>query len=142
MGLDIFDSFATDEKLEVEGKEHDIGGGTTILVGRNNNINYLLEFNRLYDENATIIEAGQKAKEGSEERKAADDAALQVIVKTLAKTVLLGWKNLKFKGKEMKYSQENAETLLMIKDFRTLVIELASNVDHYRMKREQEQQKN
>lgn len=142
MGLDIFETFATDETLEVEGKWHDLGSGSRILVARQNNTNYLNVFSELYQEHGKAIEDGAAAPEGSKERKAGDKASLDINVATMARTILLGWENLTYKGKPLEYSVENAEMLLRIKDFRVLVFGLMTDIENFRQKQEEAQEKN
>jgi hypothetical protein len=131
--FDIFDNYATDEKKEIEGIDHEIGGGATIKVARANNLNYLKAVQKASD---AVAEANGLSEDDTNEL---DQEEYR---KVLATTILMGWDKLSYKGKEIKYSVKNAMMLLKHKDFRVAVMRLASKDDGYRLAREDADEKN
>lgn len=130
--MDIFNSFATDSKVEVEGRWCRLSGDARVLVARALNENYVSLMKRLLKKSA--FESGIDTKEN-------EALALQITIQAMAETILLGWENLSFKGEEMAYSIENAKTLLGIEDFRKKINELAEERTGY-LVAELEAQKN
>jgi len=131
--IDVFEKYATDEKKEISGAEVSLGGGTTILVARLNNDNHAARIHELCELNREILD-----NDDEEARKLDKDLFIQV----LAETVLLGWKNLSYKGKKLTYSKSNAMTLLAMRDFRNMVIAEASKFDNFKAKAEESDIKN
>jgi hypothetical protein len=132
--LDIFDEFATDEKKENEGVAVDLGGGASLLIARRDNVNYL----RIVQEEADTFAVSSQGL-SAEDYEKADKA---ILTKILAGTILLGWKNLSYKGKPLPYNVKNAVMLLGHKDFRRLVMEHASDIANYKAKLEDKDEKN
>ncbi|MCY1561171.1 hypothetical protein D9M68_983980 [compost metagenome] len=64
------------------------------------------------------------------------------MVDAMARTLLLGWKNLGFRGQPLEYSVDNAKLLLSVKDFRELVLKHANDAETYRVVVEEEAAKN
>lgn len=122
--LDVFEVYATDEKLENEGTWRTIGGGAKLLIARAGNRAYSKMLTRLVNENQRDLDLNDE-----------DAAALSdsIMRQVLAKTVLLGWENVGNKGAPMTYSVENADTLLAVKDFRALVSRLANEAEAYKL---------
>ena len=128
--MDLFTSFATDENAELNGAWRDIGQGASLLVARAGNRHYAKALTLAVEQNRPILETrGEVAEEKSDE----------IMVGVLADTILLGWKGVKFKGKDFPYSKENARTVLKMRDFRALVQRLADEAEAYREKLEIEQ---
>lgn len=127
--MDIFKEFATDEKLELEGRWVDIGKGGRILVARDNNQRYIKELRANLEKNKVALEAGGEA---------ADEKAQELVLAAKAKTILLGFEGLKYKGENLAYSPENALKLLKIKDFERLVDEYSRDFDGYKVELEAE----
>lgn len=130
MALDIFAEFATDESLENNGAWHKLGKGTELLVARGGNSAYSKMLSELMEKHQAVLDGNDKA---------AEDQWVEIIVKTMARTLLLGWKNVEYQGKALDYSVENAELLLKHKDFRLRVGKLADSMDAYRAKLEVKQ---
>lgn len=128
--LDIFAQFATDENAESSGVWREIGGGAELLIARLGNRQYGKLLNKVFEANKKVLDLGDDV---------ADKKSDELMVEVLAKTVLLGWKNVSFKGEVLEYSVEKAKMLLSIKDFRRQVTQLADEMDAYRAKEEQEQ---
>jgi len=122
--MDIFKSFATDEKLEQEGTWISLGGDAKILVARAGNKKY----GRLL---SSAVEKNQVALDLKTEE--ADDLSDEIMVDVLANSILVGWEGLSFKGEALAYSVENAKTLLSVKDFRLAVSNHSRNIENYRV---------
>ena len=127
MALDIFTKYATDESLENNGTWREIGGGTELLIARSGNRAYSRLLAKLFEQNKQVLDVGDDV---------ADAKSDEIMIEVAAKTILLGWKNLQFKGKDLPFSVENAKMLLAIKDFRRQVIALSESQDNYRLKEE------
>lgn len=130
MGLDVFQSYATDEKLETEGTWREVKGGAKLLVARAGNSAYAKALQKQY-------EMHQKVLEGDDQ--AAEDKSTEIMIDVTARTILLGWDGISYQGKVMEYSVENAKKLLRVKDFRRMVQDLAQQFDAYKVKEEEAQ---
>lgn len=125
--LDIFEMYATDEVIEVEGKEIPLGDGATMHVARANNDRYL----------ARIIEETEKHKEAlNAGTPAAQELDKQLTLMIQAETILVHIKGLSFKGKALKDTPKDREKLLGIKDFRRRVLAEANKIENYRIQAE------
>ena len=136
--LDIFAQYATDESLELNGSWRSLGGDAEILVARNLNPRYSSLLSKLYAQNQQTLDLN--AADGTEHPDALAKSE-ELMVEVIAKTILLGWKNLAYKGQPLEYSEANAKMLLKHRDFRRLVVEKSTEVDAYRVKQEEEQGK-
>lgn len=127
--MDIFQTFATDEALETEGKWFPLSKTASVLVARTGNSRY-----------ADVLRESMKDNplEGLGEKEA-NAVAETVLLEVMAETVLLGWKGLQYKGKDVPYSKEMARTMLGIKDFRRKISALADNFEAFKVKAEVEQ---
>lgn len=129
MSFDIFAAYATDENLENNGTSFPIGKGAKLLVARSGNRKYSKAITKAVELRRVELDAN-------------DDAAAavsdQIMVDVMAETILLGWEGLSFKGVDMPYTQENAKTMLAVKDFRKHVAGLADQMDAYKVKAEAE----
>ena len=132
--FDVFEKFATNETKEECGTEVSLGKDVSLLVARAGNSKFL----KLIQEEADRV-AEQSASVSEAEAAKIDKDAMTFV---LAKTILLGWKGVAYKGKPIKYSVVNAAKLLAHKDFRKLVMEHANELDHFRAKLEDEDEKN
>lgn len=128
MPLDIFDAFATDADKELNGVDVPLGGGTSIKIARANNRRYNEELLKEYDKYEVSIKALPDDEAG--------ELDTTIICRVVARTILLGWENLKYKGEFLDYSEENAAMLLEHKDFRIKVMSLASQLDLFKAKKE------
>ena len=134
MPLDIFEEYATDAVKEVEGAEVPLGADTVLVIARGGNKNFNREI--LAENEANEV----KFKMLPPEQVEALDT--EIICRVMAKTILLGWKNLNYKGTALKYSQKNAEMLLRHNDFRAKVLQLANNIAFFKSKIEEAAVKN
>lgn len=127
--------FETDRQLEADGVWVDIGDedGTQLLIARigNPNFNRLLRnrmkpHRNLLQRDALPIETQEK-----------------ILNEVMSETILLGWKNLKYKGKKVNFSTDRAlELISEIPDFRELVMEVANSMETFRIVEAEEDVKN
>lgn len=127
--MDIIATFATDEKLEAEGKWFPLSKTAKVLVARSGNDNYLAALRKKMKEVQLDLSAGEEAE------KLADE----VLIDVMAETLLLGWKGITEGGREVPYSRDQARTYLRIKDFRKKIAALADNFEAFRVQAEAEQ---
>ena len=127
--FDIFENYATDEKAELEGVWRPCGTGQ-IKVARANNNNYIELLNKLIEEHGTALDGNSAATV---------ELNKKVMIEVYAKTILLDWKDLGYKGKPLPYSLDNAKTLLAHADFRNKVSALSNEFSAYKAKQEEEQ---
>lgn len=126
--MDIFETFATDDKKEIEGVEVKLDDkGASVTVARAGNDNFI---RRLLEETEKHREA---LDAGTSEAKELDK---QIGLQLMAETILVGFKGLTLKGKPLKYTNANALELLKIKDFRRRVQTESNKVEYYRVKAE------
>lgn len=128
--MDVFNSYATDEVAEVEGRWFPLDKKTKVLVARTGNSNYL-----------KAIRQRMKDAQIDTEDQSDDNEKLvsELVVETMAETILLGWKGLMFKGEDMPYSKANAVKMLSVKGFRTRISSISDKLDSFRIKEEKEQ---
>ena len=139
MSFDIFDNFATNEKLEISGVWHDLdaSGKARLRVARMDNPKYQQEMTKLFTEFTKELE-----KEKPEERAEPGSVTRMIMAKGIAAAVLVDWEGLTYKGKVLKYSKENAEKALTHKDFLELVLRLSNDITNFQAELEEEQTKN
>jgi hypothetical protein len=130
MALDIFKQFATDDSLENNGTWFEIGGGASLLVARNGNRKYARIISKLVEQHRKVLDLDDELSEKKNE---------EIMIEAMANALLLGWKNIEYKGEKLEYSVENAKKLLAIRDFRSLVMRLSDDTNAYRLKEEEEQ---
>jgi len=130
--MDVFKQFATDDAKENSGVWCDIGDGARLLVARAGNRAYARMLARDVEKNQRALEAKTDA---------AAELNTQIMVDVMARTVLLNWEGIQFKGQALPYSVDNAKMLLGVKDFRQLVNNLAGDFEAYRAAQETEQVK-
>ena len=128
--MDIFAAFATDEKLESEGKWFPLSKDAQVLVARSGNQRYVSALREKAQEAQLDLASGEEANQLAEE----------IMVEVMAETVLLGWKGVTDKrGAEVPYSAKQAKTYLSIKDFRRKIQGFSENFEAFRLKAEAEQ---
>lgn len=117
------------EKLEIYGAEMKYMG-TTFIVARANNINFKKHFREVLKPYKNELDRNRLSSEIAED----------LMIGTVAKTILVGWKNLKdLDGKEWEYSVANAESLLKDdKDAYEAITEFSENIDNYIIKYEKD----
>jgi len=118
--MDLDKVFSTDVSLEEEGVWITLDEASAIKIARLNN--------KAFKQLATKI-----GKQSKIIAKHTDDIPEETLIQLIAKTILLDWKGIKVKGKEVVYSVENAiKFMTEYKDFRDLVIELANEKETFR----------
>ena len=127
--MDYFDQYATDPELEAKGTWVPQPGGSKLLIARSGNRAYSKLLNSLVEENQEILNANDDV---------ADKTSEEISVKVMAKTILLGWEGVTYKGASLPYTLDNAVMLLGHRDFRMLVGRLADKQANYRLKKEVE----
>jgi len=127
--MDIFNTYATDEVAEVEGRWFPLDKKTKVLVARTGNPNYLKAIRQ------RMKDAQIDTEDSSEEN---EKLVSDLIVETMAETILLGWKGVTLKGEELTYSKANAIRALSIKGFRTRISGIADKLESFRIKEEEE----
>lgn len=132
--MDVFQSYATDEAKEVSGVWRDVGDAK-LLIARSGNKKYGRLLSKLVEDNQALLDVKNDA---------ADALSDKLMIDVMAETVLLGWKNLSFKGAALTdgYSSGDARTLLAVKDFRIAVDKLSREIDSYRVAQEAATEKN
>ena len=132
--MDIFDEFATDEKLEIEGAWVDYDDKTRFRIARE----YNDHFQRVFSETQEKHSRALKAK--TEEAKKLSG---KLMIEIMAKTILLGWEGpVKVRGVAVEYSFENAVKLLEFKGFRGWVASQASTEANFKAEAEEADAKN
>lgn len=131
--MDIFASFATNEDLEKNGARVDLGQGASIRVARSNSRAYSKLLAKLVEQNKAVLDKGDDT---------ADAKSDEIMVEVMAQTLLKGWDGLKYKGKTLPYSLENARLVLNHKDFRRVVAQHSDNFENFRAQAEAEAEKN
>lgn len=130
--MDVFAQFATDETKEADGVWVSLGReddpkAPAILVARSGNKKYTKLITRQVEKHQRALDLKNDA---------ADDLSDQLMIEVMATTILLGWRNIEFKGQSLTYSIDNAKMLLGVKDFRKLVARHSDDVESYRVAQE------
>ncbi|MCP3023263.1 hypothetical protein [Cupriavidus basilensis] len=133
MALDIFAAFATDETKELEGVWIELSDGAEILVARAGNKKYNKLLAQQYEKNKRLLDLKNDA---------AETLSNTIMIDVMARTLLLGWKNIVFKGEDLPHSVDNAKLLLSVKDFRDLVSKHAGDAEAFRLAQLDEAAKN
>jgi len=133
--MDLFKTFATDEKLEIEGRWVPFNDKTSFKIARAYNKHFARMFQREFKANKLAIEA-----KGDMAESIADD----VMCRVMSKTVLLDWKGpVSINNEDLsKYSQENAFKALKLKEFRAWVNQHADDAAAFKIHQDEEDAKN
>lgn len=134
MAYDVFALFATDEKKELEGTVIPLAKGVSMTIARMGNERY----------QAKMIEAAEENLEAvrSLPKKEAEAFDLELHIKVMAETILVGFTGMSYKGKPIKYSVENAVKLLRLPEFRKVVVRHASRLENFLLAQEAADEKN
>lgn len=127
--------YETDSGLETDGVWVDIGDadGTQLLIARIGNPNFNRALRAKMKPFRNLIQRDKLPAETQE----------KMLTEVMAEHTLLDWKNLKHKGKVVKYSTAKALSLMIdIKDFRELVTEIANSMETFRREELEEDSKN
>lgn len=128
--MDIFEQYATDETAEVEGRWFPLDKNTKVLVARTGNPNYLKAMRQ------RMKDAQIDTEDQSDEN---EKLVTDLIIETMAETILLGWKGLSLKKEELAYSKANAMKVLSVKGFRERISGIAGKLESFRVKEEEAQ---
>lgn len=130
--MDVFKQYATDEVKESDGVWVSLGReddpqAPAILVARSGNKKYTKLITQLVEKNQRALDLKNEA---------ADELSDQLMIHVMALTILLGWRNIEFKGQPMAVTVDNGKLLLSVKDFRKLVAKHSDDIEHYRVAQE------
>ena len=134
--IDLFSAFAVDPKAEKEGVYTQIpnAGDTRWLIARTNYVKYQTALQKAVKRNKPVLDSGGEA---------ARQKSNEILADVMAKTILLGWEGeVKYKGKMLAYSVENARMLLSHSDFREAVVAVADNMETFKVQQDEEDEKN
>lgn len=133
--MDLFKEFATDEKLEIEGRWVPLNDKTSFKIARAYNKQFSRMFQREYKANRFELEAKGEAAE-----KLAD----AIMCNVMAQTVVLDWKGpVSISGEDLgAYSKEGAAKALKLKEFRAWVNKHAEDTAAYKIHQDSEDEKN
>jgi hypothetical protein len=131
--IDLFDEFATDAALETAGAPVPYKNGTVFSIARSNNDDFSEAVATALAENRDALAVGGKA---------ATELNNRLMAGIMARTILKGWDNVKYRGKPLPYSVENATTLLLHSDFRVWVKNQSENRQYFKFKLIEEAAKN
>lgn len=136
--MDIFEQYAVDPKIELEGKWFDFGDAK-LLIARSGNPAYQRMLNKLWEAHKHTLEQ----KETPEQLAAAKDRSNKIMAEVMSHTVLLGWAgNFTFQKQPLAYSIANAKKVLLIEEFQKAVAKLADDFKNYRFEVEEADAKN
>lgn len=128
--------FQTSKELEEKGTWVNVEGtpdGTQFLVARigSDTFDNLL---------AKKLKPFKRLVQKDKMKKSQQNAIMNEVI---VETVLLGWKNLfDDDGNEVAFSKEKALELLKLKDFRELVVEIASTMEIFKAEEDEADEKN
>ena len=124
--------FKGNPELESKGVWVDYGEGLEFLIAKMSNPQYMAEIRKQVREKRVQFRHGKVSDEETEE----------MTIKAVAKTVLLGWKNLQGEdGKDIPYSQEKAYEILSdpcYRDLYTFIIEVSAEKETFALEARKE----
>lgn len=126
---DIKKLFGTDKQKEVEGVWSEVGDGVELKIARIGNPEYQKEFQKISKPHRRAIRSGTLS----------NDVAEKLLIKAMAKNILVDWRNLKEDGEDVPYSYENAVRLLTdYRDLRDIVSDIANEIESFRAEDDEE----
>ena len=131
--MDPYDQYAFDAELAETGVWFGFTGGSKLRIARRDNPRYL-----------EALRALAKGKERLIQLKAISGSDLhEMLMRALARGVLLDWEGLTRSGEPLPYSEDNAVALLTdLPEFREQVESCAENVVAFRREAEEDAEKN
>lgn len=129
MAIDLFNEFATNTEAEEKGVWQEFAPGTKFLIARSTNKHYSRALTKAFEKNRATLSRTSDAAEAMSE---------DIMIGVIARTILLDWEGVVYKGKPLEYSFENARELLSHKDFRRWVMSKAEDLDSYKAVQEAE----
>jgi len=137
--FDLFKQYATDPKAEQEGKEFDFGGGVKMLIARSGNDKYTRMLNKAYEAHKHTLDL----KDTPEQIAAGKELSHKIMADVMAHSILLGWSGpAAYAGAELPHSIENAQKLLLLKDFQVEVAKRSDDFRNFRYEVEEADAKN
>lgn len=126
--------FKTDKVAEETGVDHYVGGGVTLTIARQGNPayqNYIGQLTKPY-------------REEIEAKTLSDDIWEDIVVKAMAKTILVGWSGVKNDaGEDVTYSEEAAFSMMKdMPDLREVVSTFSMSMENYRVSELEDDTKN
>lgn len=133
--MDLFKAFATDEKLEIEGRWVQFDTKTSFKIARAYNKHFSRMFQRMYENHKHALKS-----KGEEAETMADNIMCEV----MAKTILVDWKGpVEIKGEDLgAYSVEGAQKALKLKEFRAWVNSQADDTSAFKVEQDEQDEKN
>jgi hypothetical protein len=131
-GFNFDKAFGTDKDLEEQGAWDEIymdGESLNVKVARKNNAHYKKMLRSEMTKNKRKLER---------EDQGAIDLFDRIMIRVMAKTILLGWGELIVNGDQLEYSVENAELVLRNEDFRKEVDGISDSFDLYKQEQDEE----
>jgi len=130
---DLKKMFGTDKSKEIEGTWNDIGENVRVKVARIGNPEYQKEFQKISKPHQRAIRRGSLNNEVAE----------KLLIRVMAKTILLDWEGLQEDGADVPYSYENAVRILTeYRDLRDYVSDIANEMEAFRAELDEEAEKN
>lgn len=127
--------FTTDINLEEDGKWIELDETSSIRVARLGNSKYKEKFTAISAPYLTAIRS----------KTLSDSVADKLLAESLGYTVLVDWKGLTIDGEAIPYSNKTATEILLdpkYKDFREMVVNIATDMDVYKKQQDEELVKN
>lgn len=131
--LDLSKEYNTDEKKELEGVWEPVGGDAELLIAAWNNP----AFDKLFSNQP------RQVRRRIDRGKMSDEEDRKIMIQIVVDTILLDWKNLTDGGKTVKYTRDNAVSMMTKypKFYREIVV-LANDESRYQHDDEEENEKN
>jgi hypothetical protein len=119
--MDLDKTFGTDSNLEED--------GVWVALDKTSKVKIARMGNKKSQEMATKLQRTSKLANKYSLSEVGDDDLVNII----SMTILLDWEGIKHKGVELPYSQLNAKKMLLeYKDFRSLIVELSTEMETFR----------
>lgn len=135
-GFNFDRSFSSNKDLEENGAWDEItmdGQTLEVKVARKNNAHYKKQLRSAMNRHKRKLER---------ENEAAVDLFETIMIKVMAETILLGWKDLIVNGEKMDYSIKNAEFVLANEDFRKEIDILSEDFELFKEQQQEGIRKN
>jgi len=138
MGLNLTKEFKTDKESEVNGIWEDFGDGCEIKIARIGNPNF----------RKVSTEVRKPYKKQINRGTLSEEKTTNLLIKILAKTIILDWKGLTENdenGKEVEIEYNYANCIRVLTDypdFREQVVEISTSMEAYKINLDEEEEEN
>lgn len=122
--MDIFNNYTSDPVKERNGVEIQIGQDAFVTIARAGGKAYSRLLTKLWGDSKYVLDRKDAEAEARSD---------EILIEVMAKTVLLGWRGIKYKGDVLPYSEENAKLLLAIPDFRTQISRFSEDFSRFQL---------